>query len=231
MMLVTVLPWALGLEALRCWCVRATFRGVNAIFGIRVQVQGALSRERPLLLVSNHSSYLDILVLGSQLPVAFTPKKDIARWPIIGQCCALAGCVFVDRTPKALAATKRNIGQKLAMGRVMCLFPEGTTNNGQQLKPFKSSFFSVALEQQAIIQPAAVLYARRNGLALDVNGRSAMAWFDDMALLPHLLGVLSARSIEAKLQLLPTLAPTGERKALCGQSQAMIEHALEQMKP
>lgn len=103
MMLVATLPWLLKWEGARRFCSCLAFKGVNALFGIRVHLHGSLSPKRPLMLVSNHSSYVDIFVLGSRLPIAFTPKKEIASWPIIGYCCKLAGCVFVERTPKAIA--------------------------------------------------------------------------------------------------------------------------------
>jgi 1-acyl-sn-glycerol-3-phosphate acyltransferase len=228
MITVTTIPWLLKWEAGRRFCSMLAFKGLNRILGLRVHVQGTLSAKRPLMLVCNHSSYIDILALGNRLPVAFTPKKEIARWPVIGFCSKLAGCVFVERTPKAIAATKGEIAKRLATGRVMCIFAEGTTNNGTDLKPFKSSLFSLAEGTNIAIQPAALHYSHRNGAPLDAQGRAKVAWYDDMSLLPHLWQLLRARRIDAQLQILPLLEQTGDRKALCSASEVVIRQALEQ---
>lgn len=228
MIVATTIPWLLKWEAGRRTLTTLTFKGLNRILGLKVHMQGELSPKRPLMLVSNHCSYVDILLLGSCLPIAFTPKKEIARWPVIGFCSKLAGCVFVERTPKAIAATRTEIAKRLATGRVMCIFAEGTTNNGTDLKPFKSSLFSLAEGTDIAIQPAALRYTHRDGAPLDAQGRARIAWYDDMSLLPHLWQLLRARRIDAQLQLLPALQQTGPRKALCSASEEVIRQALEQ---
>lgn len=231
MMALTTPFWLLRIEAMRRAMARLTFKGVNAIFGLRVVVRGQLSAHRPLLLVSNHASYLDVLALGASLPIAFTPKKEIASWPVIGFCCRLAGCVFVERTPKAIAKTRHEISKRLERGRVMCVFAEGTTNDGTHLKPFKSSLFSLAELEGMRIQPLALHYHARNGERLDAAGRAQVAWYDDMALLPHLWRVLGYRRIEVVLSLLEVINPADypSRKALCATTQTLISDELEPM--
>ena len=231
MMLITTIPWLIKWESARRLMALLTFKGVNAVLGIRVRLHGELSPERPLLLVSNHCSYVDILALGSKLPIAFTPKKEIASWPVIGFCCRLAGCVFVERTPKAIQQTKQQIAKRLGMGRVMCVFAEGTTNDGTNLKPFKSSLFSLAELNGMRIQLAALTYTHRNGKPLDAAGRAEIAWYDDMSLLPHLWRLLGYARVDVHLQMLDVLNPTDydSRKALCSHSEGMIKQTLEEL--
>lgn len=228
MMLLTTPFWLLRREKARRTLARWTFQGVARLFGLHVEVKGALSPYRPLLLVANHCSYLDILALGSTLPVAFTPKKEIRHWPLIGFCCRLSGCVFIERTPRAITQTKAQIAQRLGMGRVMCIFPEGTTNDGTHLRPFKSSFFSLAEAEAMAVQPAVLCYRQCDGRTLDAAGRAQLAWYDDMALLPHLWRVLNKRRITVCLRLLPALEPGAyaTRKALCAASEMQIRLAL-----
>ena len=204
-----------------------TFKGVNRIFNIHVKMKGELSPVRPLILISNHSSYIDILVLGCCLPIAFTPKKEIKSWPIIGYCCRLAGCVFVDRNAKSVKETQDEIAKRLESGRVMCIFAEGTTNNGTQLKPFKSSLFSLAVGSDVQLQPMVIRYIARDNKPLDAAGKSDIAWYDDMALLPHLWRLLNFRRIDAEIELLPLIEkqPEDGRKQLCEKSETVIHQA------
>lgn len=231
-MMVLILPfWAVGLDAIRRRLAGLTFRLVRIIFGMKVHCEGGLSEHRPLLVISNHCSYLDIIALGSSLPVAFTPKSEIRSWPVIGLCCYLAGCVFVERTPKAIQQTKAEIASKLQMGRVMCIFAEGTTNDGTHLKPFKSSLFSLAeIIPEMKVQPVALCYDKINGQRLDANGRAQLAWYDDMALVPHLWRSLHCWRIDVVLKPLATIDSDTHtsRKALCEASETAIRSALEQ---
>src|SRR5947209_78281 len=78
-----------------CFC----YVGILRIIGIRLKITGRPAKERPLLLVTNHLSYLDICVLGSSAPMRFAPKSDIAAWPVIGGICRMCDAVFIDRRP------------------------------------------------------------------------------------------------------------------------------------
>lgn len=231
MMCVCALPWALHLEKLRQWAVRFTIRVANRIAGIRTQVSGVLSPHRPLLVVSNHSSYADILALGAAFPVSFTPKSDIKYWPLIGWCCYVAGCVFVERKASRLTQTRRQIESKLRMGRPICLFAEGTTGNGSQLKPFKSGFFSLSEGiDNLMVQPVTVAYTHINGARINDEERLQIAWVDDISLLPHFWRFLSFRSVTVQLVCHAPLhaAAFDSRKTLCQQCETVIATSLQQ---
>ncbi len=210
--------------------VRWVFRCLCAIIGMRVRVHGRLDTHRPLLLVSNHTSYLDIFALGAAAPLSFTPKNDIKAWPLVNLCCVLSGCVFVERKPSKLPATRQAIHRALQNGRVICLFPEGTTDDGHRLKPFKSSFLSLAEAEPGLkVQPASLRYTHRNGQALDAAGRRAIAWIDELALMPHLMRVLSARRIDVSVRFHEplTLARFASRKELTQACEAVVKQDIE----
>src|SRR6266700_1026077 len=99
------LTWRLGAYRLNGKLVKAGFRLGCIIVGIKVKTEGSISKKRPLLLVSNHFSYLDVFVLGSLTGLRFTPKSDVATWPVIGFFCKITGCIFIDRRP---SQTKNN---------------------------------------------------------------------------------------------------------------------------
>ncbi len=87
---------ALRLTRVQSECVRIYYSWVCSCWGIRVKAHGSPAKARPLLMVSNHFSYLDVPVLGGLLPIRFTPKNDVASWPVIGLFCRLSRCIFID---------------------------------------------------------------------------------------------------------------------------------------
>jgi len=230
-MVVVAPAWLLRLESLRQRLVLWVFGVMSRLLGLHVAIKGKLSDQRPLLLVSNHSSYIDIISLGTAVPVSFTPKSDIRLWPIIGWCCSLAGCVYVERKPSKLPATRKQIHKAMQLGRVIALFPEGTTNNGHELKPFKSGFFSLAEDEaDLVIQPATIVYTHRNGMPLTAEGRSEVAWYGDTALIPHLLEFLSWKRLDATIHFHEpvTLSAFSDRKALCQHCEQQVQHCLNE---
>lgn len=213
--------------------MRIASRGILKISGIQLTVSGALSAARPLLVVSNHISYMDILILSSQEPLHFTPKSEIAKWPLIGYICKITGCVFVERKPGKVKEMAVRMRQKLESGEVISLFPESTTGGGVHVLPFKSSFFSLAEETfvggTLQVQPLALTYTGASNLPMDLRLWHQVAWIGDMELVPHLWEFLSLSPVKAELHFLPpvTLAQYGNRKALAAGCQSLIEEEIE----
>ncbi len=231
MVLVCLLPWALHLEALRRRLVSFTFRVAVRLLGLRVIVHGPPATQRPLLVVSNHSSYADIYALGAVMPVSFTPKSDIKSWPFINLCCYVSGCVFIERKASKMQQVRQEIASRLRMGRPICLFAEGTTSNGTQLKPFKSGFFSLAEGiEDLFVQPVTIAYTHINGQAINAQERLQIAWIDDTALLPHFWHFLSFRSVTVQVVCHAPVraAAFDSRKALCLSCETEIAHSLQQ---
>lgn len=193
------------------------YRIVSALWGVRVIQTGEFSRERPLLLVSNHCSYLDIPVLGQLIDLRFTPKTEIAGWPLIGQLCHLAGCVFIDRRRGKTQENRTHLLRQLERGLVLSLFPEGTTNDGSGIQPFRSSFFSLAEIYPGLqVQPVVVQYSHPDGRPLDRAAMDRVAWYAEMEFVPHLWDYLQTPGVLATVTCLPpvTLAAFPDRKAL-----------------
>jgi 1-acyl-sn-glycerol-3-phosphate acyltransferase len=179
-------------------------RGLLKILGVRVEVRGGPEGGRPLLVVSNHVSWLDIPVLGAASELCFVAKSEVADWPIIGTFAKLQRTLFIERERRhktGEAAAK--IGARLADGDVVVLFAEGTTSDGVRVLPFRSALVGAAREaacsghRHVLVQPLAVRYARRDGLPISRAAMQAIAWTGDTDLVPHLLGVLSGGPIDA----------------------------------
>ena len=120
-------------------------RQVCRLFGIRLHIEGAVAKDKPVLLVSNHTSWLDITVLSAVAPVSFVAKKEVARWPFVSWLAKLQRSVFVDRERRsAVGETTNEIMARLATGDTVVLFAEGTSSDGNRVLPFKTSLFAAA---------------------------------------------------------------------------------------
>lgn len=221
--------WALRLERARARIVQGFYIGAAFICGLRIQVTGAVSAERPLMLVSNHTSYLDVFVIGSLVPVSFTPKKEVRSWPVIGFLCVLADCIFVERRPAEMQAAAAEMQKRLARGKVLCLFPEGTTSDGFHIKPFKSGFLSLAEIHRMPVQPASIAYTHIGRTPMVPERREEVAWVGDATFFGHFWHFLSLPPVRVHVVLHParTIAEFGDRKALTQACQQQVVQGVE----
>jgi len=188
--------------------------------GLSVEVRGTPVPHH-VLYVANHLSWLDILAIGGATGSAFVAKDDIDGWPIVGLIARIGGTIFVDRESRRAARGQADqIGEALRRGKPITLFPEGTTNDGTKLFPFRAALFaSVAPAPGGIVvQPLAIDYP---GAAPEI------AWSGDEPLAPNALKVLARRGgLKVILHFLPPLAPSDDRKLLAASSMTAIELAL-----
>jgi 1-acyl-sn-glycerol-3-phosphate acyltransferase len=159
--------------------------------GLHVQVRGELNRARPTLFVVNHTSYLDITVLGGLIEGCFVAKREVAGWPLFGLLAKLQRTAFVERRRSATAGERDHIARRLVGGDNLILFPEGTSNDGNRVLPFKSALFAaIEAKGEMPIQPVSISYTRLDGMPLGRALRPYVAWYGDMDLAPHLFSFL-----------------------------------------
>lgn len=197
-------------------------RFVCFLIGIRVTVTGAPARARPLLLLSNHTSWLDIPILASVAPVSFIAKSEVAGWPLVGFLARAQRSVFVDRRRRQAAGEQAGeVAGRLSQGDIMVLFAEGTSSDGNHVLPFRSALVGAA--QLAIpdggaatVQPVAIAYQRLLGMPLGRQHRPLVAWYGGTDLLPHLKRVLSDGGIDVHVVFGPPrrLSARDDRKAV-----------------
>lgn len=199
------------------WYWKAVLRVVN----IRVEVKGTLADQRPLVLVSNHTSYLDIVILGSVVRGAFVAKSEVASWPGFGTIAKLGRTVFVDRKRTAAARQRDELVRRLVTVREpLIFFPEGTSNDGNRVLPFKSTLFTVAekpLEGEAVwVQPVSLAYVKLDDMPMRYGWRPFYAWYGGMDLAPHLWQVLGKgrATVTVEFHRPVTAAPFGGRRGL-----------------
>jgi len=204
------------------------------LLDIRIERRGSVSTVGPTLFVCNHTSYLDISVLGSIIPGSFVAKAEVADWPFFGFLAKLQRTVFVDRKRRTTAHHQRDqLGQRLDAGDNLILFPEGTSNDGNRTLPFRSALFGVAERKTEngareplplTIQPVSLAYVRLNGMPIGRSLRPFLAWYGDMELVDHLWHVAGLGRITVAVEFHPpvTLAQFGSRKALSEHCQRAV---------
>ena len=162
------------------------------IMRLEVQVVGARP-QAPALLVSNHVSWLDIPVLGSLTHTCFLSKDEVRRWPVVGWLAAAAGTLFIARGGGQASAITRAIASRLEGDRLLTLFPEGTTTDGSDVRPFFSRLFGAAIETGSQVVPVALRY--------HVHGEPDLIapYTGDQTLVANLVGVLKRKNSEVRV--------------------------------
>lgn len=182
---------AWGNRVFGVWC-----RGLARVLGQHLEVVGQ-PPTAPFLLVSNHLSYVDILLLGGAAGGTFVAKREIASWPVLGHLSRAVGTVFIDREAKRdLVRVARAVEEALEAGKGVVVFPEGTTSDGHGLLPFKTSLLEVAAASGRPVPWAVIRYATGRGVP---PASRAVCWTGGQSLVPHLLRLLALPGFTARL--------------------------------
>jgi lyso-ornithine lipid O-acyltransferase len=212
-------------------------RQICRLLGVRLHIEGEVAKDRPVLLVANHTSWLDIPVLSAVAPLSFVAKKEIGTWPFVSALARLQCSVFVDRARRtAVGETAGEIIERLKAGDTIVLFAEGTTSDGNRVLPFKTSLFAAAKpsrttdgsEPAAYVQTLAIVYTHLHGVPLGRADRALVGWYGDMEAARHVWELLKAGPVDVSIRIGPPvpLANFADRKALAGHSEAEIREAV-----
>jgi len=184
-------------------------RMVCALLGVRIHLRGQRMHEHPLLIVANHSSWLDITVITAVAPVVFVAKQEIAGWPVFGTLARLQRTVFVDRARRQKTGdVNAEIARRLAAGDPVLRFGEGSASDGNRVLPFRTALIGAARDAIAEaehtgrvwIQPLSVTYTRLWGLPIARRDRPRVAWYGRRPLPPHLMDVAKSGAIDVTVK-------------------------------
>jgi 1-acyl-sn-glycerol-3-phosphate acyltransferase len=177
----------------------------------------------PLMLVSNHVSWLDIFAINSIVPSRFVAKSEVRHWPFIGWLCARAGTLFIRRSKRHdTARINTLVVEALREGEVFAVFPEGTTSDGSTMFRFHASLLEPALEAEAALQPIALWYDRTDGTLC-----TEVAYDGDRSFWDVLMGVTSQREILAHVAFLdPIVVMDRHRRDVAREAQDAIQLTL-----
>lgn len=192
------------------WLHRATRRHLR-IFNCYPAATGPIPRSG--LLVSNHLSYFDILVISSITPAVFVSKSEVRGWPLFGWLAAIAGTVFIERDRRThVGAVNREIESALADGALVVVFPEGTSTNGEEVLPFRSSLLEPAIAAAPPLSVACLHYELDDG-----DARNEVCYWGDHMFFPHLIHLLGRRRVRATVRFGAFTRTTDDRKELARQ--------------
>ena len=183
---------------------------VLRIIGCRVTLSGKLD---PLLsnmmIVSNHLSYLDILILSSIFPACYVTSQEVKETIGLGHLTRLAGCLFVERRSRNnLGRETDDIRQALGAGLNVVIFPEGTSTNGDSVLRFRQPLFQAAIDAKKPVLPVTLNYVSMNREPVTRLNRDRLFWYGDMTFLDHFLGLGQVGSIDVRLRISEALPGT-----------------------
>ena len=166
------------------------------IMGLSIQIRNAPPLS-PFLLISNHLSYVDIVVLASHLNCAFIAKSEVARWPILGFLASRMNTVFIDRNRKRdLPSVMGTAQATLDRGLGLVLFAEGTSTGGGEPRPFKSSMLDFAARRRMPVHYASIEYIVPPN---EQPAEQSVCWWGSMTFPDHFFRLLQLSAFEARL--------------------------------
>ena len=191
------------------------------ILGIRVQMEGAPLRGAHLT-VANHVSWLDIPVLAALEPTRFVSKAEVKHWPVAGWLAVAAGTFFIRRGKGGAAPLLERLVPHLRRHGCAVVFPEGTTTDGREVRPFHPRLFAAAIEAHCPVQPVTLQY----GLVAD--GEDVAPFTGDASLVGHIARLLRADALEVRVAYGPPIhVHARSRDELAQEAEAYVRAALQ----
>jgi 1-acyl-sn-glycerol-3-phosphate acyltransferase len=212
------------LEEIRDWSQKTL-----DVLGIQVvhetPFSAAHTEAAPRLLVANHVSWVDALIIQTIQPSIFVAKSEVRSWPIVGSIATGCGVVFVNRgSPASARQMVDELSSALHHGYCVAGFPEGTSSDGSSVMLFHGNLFEAAINHNIHVQPLAIRYTNPKTGALCFKA----AFIGDIGFVQSLHQVVSSNGIKAKVQLCETLSPEGHtRRTLAHLSHRSVSSQLE----
>lgn len=200
------------------------------LMGVKLQLTGPMPKPGTLI-IANHLSWFDIIVIGTLMPLSFVAKSEVRSWPLFGHLARLQHTVFVDRRRGRHNISDGNeLTRRLEQGDTMVIFAEGTNADGIKVLPFKSTLLAgIAGAPHIPVQAMTMAYTRIHDMAMGRRQKMAYAWLGDISLVPHLLFMLAGPPVTVELVFHEALgaAHKTDRKAMTRILYAQVSDGLE----
>lgn len=168
-----------------------------------INLESYLSTRKPVLLVANHLSYLDILILSSLNPSLYITSVEVEKTFFLGMISRLGGSLFVERRSKGkLLEEVDRIADIMRQGFTVTLFPEGTSSDGEKVLPFKGALLKTAEKAGVDIFPVCIKYRSINGAPPGPNNRDLAYYYGDIRFFPHLMKLFFVKRIDVTVTFL-----------------------------
>lgn len=203
----------------RLFIFRNWSRWMALVMGMKITVQGR-PPHAPFFLVTNHLSYMDIVLLAAQAECVFISRHDVASWPVVGHLTTGMRTVYIDRgLRKEILRVHRALDEALARGEGIVLFAEGTSSAGAEVLPLKPALLELAVARKQPISYASLSYRTPHG---EMPAHLAVCWWADMAFASHVLNLLKVKRFEATLAFGEETLLESDRKVLAEKLRGLI---------
>lgn len=235
-MLIAALIWlipAMSVWTKRHYCskIQSWFcKLVLGILSIKVKVYGQniLSKSKSYLLVGNHLSYLDVIIISANNPTNFVTSVEMKETPLLGWVCRLAGCIFVERRSRSKIGEEiKELSEALEKGLSIVVFPEATSTNGDAVLPFKKPLFAGSINSLTPVLPFCLNYRKLNEEEVNTTNRDLLFWYGGMSFVSHLWKVTGLSKVDVDLDYLEPINVNSQskRQELAELSQRQVEKA------
>ena len=181
--------------------------GLSKILNIEISIHGNVDNVNGLI-VSNHLSYIDILVTATVFPLRFTPNTEIANWSFLGWFLKCSRPIWIDR--KSRQSSRKTLNEfinTLKNDINLIIFPEGTTTDGKSdLLPFKSTTFEAAVKGNLPVYPILIHYKEEAG--------TSICWYGDTTLTSHTWKCFGLKKIETEIHILEPVFPLSKNRKI-----------------
>ena len=198
-------------KKLRCFSKIAPFFSKIAliVWGVSVETRNfhkLIDKKENYLIVSNHLSYIDTLVICTVVPSVFIANAELRDLVPLGAITKYSGGVFVERRNRAsLLKDIRNISEILEIGFDMVLFPEATTSDGEKILKFRSPFLTCAIKSNVNVQPICLRYKKINGIDITSSNKKLVYYYEGLGFFKHFFRMLELKSISVEVRELETI--------------------------
>ncbi|MDR2934084.1 MAG: 1-acyl-sn-glycerol-3-phosphate acyltransferase [Rickettsiales bacterium] len=206
------------------------WRIAGIVIGFKFVIDGKFLHNRPLMVPMNHTSLFDIICFGASFNSNFISKADVAKWPVFGFLASIAGTLFISRKKSTAGKESILLSKKIMKDSHPILFaPEGTTNDGIDILPFRPALFAIALEHKNKIhlQPVVIKYTHINGVPTTDEQKRLISWIvgDDVSMLRKMFNVLKYRCWTCTIKILPEIDITkfDDRKILAAHVEQIVK--------
>lgn len=201
------------------------------LFGVQVRKNFApLKMGENYLIVSNHLSYLDVLIISSFFPTCFVTSTEMKETPFLGQLCLLGGCLFVERRKRSgITGEVAQITHALKSRLNVVIFPEAKSNNGETVLAFRRPLFQAAINSGIKVLPLCLNYRTLDGEKITLKNRDKVFWYGDMPFFNHALTLFSHKNVVADLSVMETLNTMefADKNSLADRSYEVVSNEFE----
>ncbi len=199
-------------------------RSLVRVLGMQPEVRGT-PPDPPFILVANHLSYVDVILLGSYLPCVFVARSDVASWPLAGSLCRAVDTLFIDRASKRdIPRVMERIDEIMLDGRGVVVFPEGTSSRGDAVGPFRPGLLEAAARADRSVSYATLTYKTPPQAA---PAHVAVCWWGNAPFFPHLIELMRLPRFRATLTFGAESIRETDRKVLATRLHAAVQQQFQ----